>query len=556
MLVTAVLLVGALVVAGCGQKPGGAPGPSVSPSVALPADPDARAAAIASRLSDVDAVGQLLVPFVYGQDATSVSASTAKENNAKYGVATPAAVIAKYRLGGLMLVRQASDDPTADTNPTSNVTSPAQILRLTTGLQTAATKLPAGVPLLIGTDQEHGSVTRIRDGVTLLPAQMAFGAAGQPALTEAAAAVSGQELRALGLNADFAPDADVTEGADNTVIGSRSFGSDPTLVGEQVAAAVRGYSAAGIASTLKHFPGHGHTNVDSHEGLPILRQSKASLMANDVAPFQAGIAAGAPMIMSGHLDAEAIDPGTPATLSHKVLTDLLRNQLGFKGVIITDSMTMPPVTKKYGEGEAAVLAILAGNDMLLTPENLGVAQQALLAAIKSGRLPRAQVNASVTRIIALKLKEGATAQPALSTVDIAAHQAPVDRAAAAGITLYKGNCSGPLVSGPVAISGGSSQARDALGKALESDGITTSATGTSRIFLTGYGDTKADLQAADVTVATDSPYLLGSARSKTLLATYGTAPASMRALAAVLAGKAKAPGQSPVKVTGLPATAC
>jgi beta-N-acetylhexosaminidase len=548
-LVTAVLLIGSLALAGCGQKPGG-PAQSASPSAT--ADP----AAIAARLSDVDAVGQLLVPFVYGQDATSVSSKAASENTAKYGVSTPAAVIAKYRLGGLMLVRQASDDPTAETNPTTNVSSPAQIRKLTAGLQTAAMKLPAGVPLLIGTDQEHGSVTRIRAGVTLLPSQMGFGAAGQPALTEAAAAVSGQELRALGLNADFAPDADVTEGADNTVIGSRSFGSDPKQVSDQVAAAVRGYAFAGVAATLKHFPGHGHTNVDSHEGLPILRQSESSLMANDIAPFQAGIAAGAPMIMSGHLDAEAIDPGTPATLSHKLLTDLLRTKLGFTGVIITDSMTMPPVTKKYGEGEAAVRAILAGNDMLLTPENLGVAQQALLAAVKSGRLPRAQVNQSVARIITLKQREAATTQPALSTVDTAAHQSTVEKAAAAAVTIFKGKCSGPLVRGPVAVSGGSVQARDALRSALNNEGISSSTTGRSRIFLTGYGDVKTDLKSADVTVATDSPYLLGSAKSATLIATYGTAPASMQALAAVLAGKASAPGHSPVAVSGLPDSAC
>lgn len=548
------LLVGALLAAGCAHNP---PKPA-APASASPSAPDvdAQAAAIAAKLSDVDAVGQLLVPFVYGQDANNVSSSAARENTAKYGVATPAAVIAKFRLGGLMLVRQASDDPTADTNPTSNVTSPAQIRRLTTGLQDAAKKLPAGVPLLIATDQEHGSVTRIRSGVTLLPAQMAFGAARQPALTESAAAVSGQELRALGLNADFAPDADVTQGADNTVIGSRSFGSDPRLVGDLVAASVRGYASAGIATTLKHFPGHGHTDVDSHEGLPILRQSESSLLANDIAPFQAGIEAGAPMIMSGHLDAEAIDPGVPATLSRKVLTGLLRDKLGFEGVIITDSMTMPPVTRKYGEGEAAVRAVLAGNDMLLTPQNLGVAQQALLAAVTSGRLPRKQVNESVTRIIALKLREAGTAQPALSTVDSVDHRSTVDKAAAAAVTIYKGQCAGPLVSGPVAVAGGTSDTRTSLRTALNARGISTSTTAKTRIFLTGYGDAKADLRSAAVTVATDAPYLLASATSPTRIATYGTAPASMRALAAVLAGKAPAPGRSPVKVTGLPDTAC
>lgn len=515
----------------------------------------AQAAAIAARLSDADLVGQMLMPYAYGNDATQVTAGSRQGNQEIGGVDTPAQLVSKYRLGGLILVRYSADDPTAGTNPTSNIESPAQIRKLTDGLQRAGQALPVGMPLLLGTDQEHGAVTRIRDGVTLLPSAMAFGAAGNPALTERASAVSGAELAALGINVDFAPVADVTEGVNNAVIGSRSYGSNPTAVGAQVAAAVRGYQRAGVATSLKHFPGHGHTGADSHAETPVLSQSFAELMAQDIAPFQSGIQAGALLVMSGHLDVQAVDPGVPATLSRKVLVDLLRGKLGFQGVVITDAMNMAPVADRYSPAEAAVRAVLAGNDILLMPPNLPAAQRGLLDAMASGRLPRAQVVESVTRILALKLAL-ATQQPALNTLQSAGHQAEVAAAASAAITVLRGPCTGRLVQGPVTITGGVAGQRDILAAALRKAGIAVTANASTVVNLVGYGDDSSALRRAAVTVGMDAPYLLSQVDSPVVLASYGGAPASLQAVAAVLAGTAKAPGRLPIPVSGFPASAC
>ena len=523
-------------------------------SAAQNGDSAVRARAIASRLSDVDLVGQMLMPFVYGDAPTSVSVATRTANLSRTGAPTPAAIIQRYRLGGVILVRQSADDPTAATNTGSNIESPDQLRRLTTGLQKTARALPAGVPLIIGTDQEGGTVTRIRDGVTRLPSAMTFGAADDPELTERATAASGAELAALGLDVDFAPDADVIGGPGNTVIGSRSFGADPPLVSRQVAAAVKGYLSAGVAPSLKHFPGHGHTDVDSHVAVAVLTQSLASLRKNDLAPFEAGIKAGSPIVMSGHLDTQAIDPGTPASLSGKVLTGLLRNTLGFTGMVVTDGLDMKALTDKYGPAEVAVRAVLAGNDLLLLPPNVQAAQQGLLAALKSGRLSRARAVDAVTHVLTVKLRSK-PAVPAMSTLHSAAHQAVVDQVAAKAVTVFRGACEGALIRGPVTITGGASEARSSLTTALRAYGIRFGPGGDS-IRLAGYGDTASDLRPATVTVATDVPYILASARSKTLLATYSNVDSSMRALAKVLVGKAKAPGRSPVPVAGLPNSAC
>jgi beta-N-acetylhexosaminidase len=528
--------------------------PPPAPARSSPAGPAGRAAALA----DEDLVGQVLMPYAYGSSATKVSPASAAGNRKLAGVSTPAEMVARYRLGGLILVGFSADDPTSDNQPTTNVDSPAQVRALTGGLQAASARLPAKVPLLVGTDQEYGVVTRIKDGVTVLPSAMAFGAAGQPRLTEAAWRAAGTELAALGVTVNFAPDADVLSDAGSTVIGSRSFGSDPRSTADQVAAAVRGLQGAGVAAALKHFPGHGHTSGDSHDGLPVLRQSRADLDRADLPPFAAGIGAGAWLVMSGHLDTRSVDPGVPASFSHKVLTDVLRGQLGFTGVVVTDAMNMPPA-KKWPPGEAAVRALNAGNDLLLMPDNLPAAYDGLLAAVRDGRLPRARLVEAVTRILALKERLGSGDQPPMSDVDTAAHHKAAAAVAQAGTTVLRGPCQGPLVSGPVTVSaaGGRDQARawlvDALGKA----GVRVVGQGGPVVHLVGYGDGDRDLApSAAVTVAMDTPYLLSRAKSPVLVATYSSSRPSMDALAAVLAGKAPARGRSPVPVPGLPRSAC
>ncbi|MEU8025532.1 glycoside hydrolase family 3 protein [Micromonospora haikouensis] len=558
---TAVLLTGCT-----GEPDRPRPAPSASPAAADPtpsgaptatADPAARAAALVGTLADEDLVGQVLMPYAYGDNATKVSTGSAAGNRALAGVDTPAEMVAKYRLGGLILVGFSADDPTSGNQETTNVDNPQQVRELTTGLRDAAGKLPAGAaPLLIGTDQEYGVVTRITDGVTLLPSPLAAGAAGDPALTEAAWRAAGQELAAMGINLDFAPVADVLV-TRSTVIGSRSFGADPKRASAQVAGAVRGLQGAGVAASVKHFPGHGLSAADSHEELPVVGQSRKVLDSTAFPPFSAGIDAGALAVMSAHLDVTAVDPGTPATFSHKLLTGVLRGQLGFKGVVITDGMNMAPA-KRWSPGEAAVRALKAGNDLILMPPNVTQAYDGLLAALRDGSLPRARLVEAVTRVLTMKFTLAGTPAPAMSTLNDPEHRRAAEALAAGAVTVLRGSCT-KGVAAPVTVtsSGGREKTRDLLTQALTAAGVKVVPSGGTRVHLVGYGDGSGDLAAdAAVTVAMDTPYVLAKAKSPTLLATYSSSAASMTALANVLAGRARPTGRSPVPVSGLPATTC
>ncbi|MDG4789047.1 glycoside hydrolase family 3 protein [Micromonospora sp. WMMD1102] len=563
------LTVTALVVSGCAGSrqpetpaaPGSAPSSPTAAAATPSPDPAARAAQLAGTLADEDLVGQVLMPYAYGNSATKVSGGSAAGNRKLAGVETPAEMIAKYRLGGLILVGFSADDPTSDTQPTTNVDNPAQVRELTAGLQAAAGKLPAGAAgaagALIGIDQEFGVVTRISEGVTNLPSPMAFGAAGDPALTESAWRAAGTELAALGVNVDFAPSADVLE-ANSKVIGSRSYGSDPKAAAAQVGAAVRGLQDAGVGATLKHFPGHGQTAADSHKGLPVVTADRKKLESTALPPFAAGIDAGAWLVMAGHLDVRAVDPGVPATFSRKLLTDVLRGQLKFTGVLVTDAMDMAAVAKQP-PGTTAVRALNAGNDLVLMPPNVTEAYDGVLAALRDGSLPRARLLEAVTRVLTLKFRLAGQPRPEMGTVNSAGHQEAARRAAAASVTLLRGNCAGPLLTGPVTVTaaGGRERSRDRLKEALRAAGVRVTPSGGAVVHLVGYGDGTGDLRAgAAVTVAMDTPYLLGRAGSKVLLATYSSTPAALTALADVLAGRARPTGRSPVPVGKLPRTTC
>ncbi|MEV4637486.1 glycoside hydrolase family 3 N-terminal domain-containing protein [Actinoplanes sp. NPDC049548] len=556
--------------AACGSDAPTSPAPSASvappsvppsrtqPAAAPPADPVLRARETVKTLTDADLAGQVLMPYAYGNDADKVDAAAAAGNQKIGGVNTPAELVAKFRLGGLILVGFAPDDPTGATNPATNVDSPQQVRVLTDGLQAAAARLPGGAPLLIGTDQEYGVVTRVRTGVTVLPSAMAFGAARKPLLTEAAWHAAGSELAAMGVNVDFAPVADTLGSAGSSVIGSRSYGADPVANAEQVRAAVRGLQAAGVSAALKHFPGHGHTTGDSHDDLPVVRQSAAKWEKEDRPPFDAGVEAGAGLVMSGHLDVEGLDKGVAATFSRKIMTEVLRGRMKFTGVAVTDAMNMPPAMK-WPAGEAAVRALNAGNDLLLMPPDITAARDGIVAALQDGSLKRERLVEAVTRVLTLKFRKAGRAQPALSTLDSPDHQRAVAKADAASITVLKGACSGPLVSGPVTVtaSGGRETARIALVQALQQAGVTVQAAGGTVVHLVGYGDKRTDLSpGAAVTVSMDTPQLLSAATSPALVATYSSSRLSLTALAAVIAGKAKAPGRSPVPVAGLPRSAC
>jgi beta-N-acetylhexosaminidase len=533
-------LLAALALAGCSSPqgpsvtatPSGRASPSASPSgVPDPGagDAAARAAALVKELDDAELVGQVLMPSVNMSDPGAAD------------------VVRSFKLGGVIMMGDVQDTGAGGTA--------GQVRAYTDKLREAAGDK---VRFVVGTDQEYGWVTRIKSGVVQLPSAMAFGAARKPELTEAAWRGAGAELAAAGIDIDFAPDADVIGSAGNFIIGSRSYGSDPAGVSAQVTAAVKGLQSAGVAAGIKHFPGHGHTTVDSHTGLPVLRQSMSQLRTQDLPPFQAGIDAGTWVVMAGHLDVRAVDPGLPATFSRKVLIDLLRTKMGFQGVVVSDALNMAPA-RRWASGEAAVRALVAGNDLLLMPPNLTEARSGLLSALSKGRLPRARLVEAVTRVLTLKFRLDDFQRPEVSTVDNAENRNAARAVAAAAVTVMRGPCSGPLVRAPIRVTASTGRTRQVawLTEALRANGVSVVSSGGQRVHLVGYGDGTDDLvSGAAATVAMDTPYVLRSASSPVRVATYSSTQVAMEALAAVIAGKATAPGRSPVAVSGLPRTAC
>jgi beta-glucosidase-like glycosyl hydrolase len=302
----------------------------------------------------------------------------------------------------------------------------------------------AALPLLNTADFEAGVGFRIA-GATAFPRLMAFGAARDETLAYEAGRVTGVETRALGVHVNFAPVVDVNNNPRNPVINTRSFGEDPALVGTLASAYIRGLQSAGVMATLKHFPGHGDTDVDSHLGLPVIKHPRDRLESIELAPFRAGIATGADAIMTGHIEMPAFDatPDTPTTLSEPIVSGVLRKELGFRGLIYTDSMGMQGVTKMHTPGEAAVRAVLAGNDVVLHSPDDAAAFAGILEAVKSGRIPQSRIDSSVERILRAKARAGLHKTRTVdlnaipSSVGTRAHQAVADAVSQRGITLIK-----------------------------------------------------------------------------------------------------------------------
>ena len=261
----------------------------------------------------------------------------------------------------------------------------------------------ARLPLLVSQDMEWGAGMRV-ERTTTFPRTMALGATRDPALAYAAGYVTAEEARALGIHQIFAPVADVNNNPFNPIINVRSFGERPELVAEMVAAFVRGAQDGGVLATAKHFPGHGDTAIDSHADLPVLPFDRARLDTLELVPFRAAVEAGVMSVMSGHLALPALDPreNTPASLSPQVTRAILRDEMAFDGLIVTDALRMQGVTKHFGVGEAAVRALEAGADMLLLSDDEYAARQAVLHAVKSGRLTEEQIDQSVRRILRAK----------------------------------------------------------------------------------------------------------------------------------------------------------
>ena len=270
-------------------------------------------------------------------------------------------------------------------------------------------KSSSDIPMIISVDQEGGRVQRIKElsdkEVSIIPAMNYVGKMDDIKLTKDIGKVIGEELRVFGINMDFAPVMDVWENKDNTVIGKRSFGNTPEFVSKHALALGEGLKETGIIPVYKHFPGHGNTSVDSHEDLPVVTKTKEELLKDDIIPFMDAIKNGEEVIMIGHLAVPSITgDNTPASLSRKIITDLLKNELGFKGLVITDALNMGALTNNYTQDEVYIKAINAGVDILLMPNGSKDALNTIRDAVNKGMISEDTINNSVRKILTLKYK--------------------------------------------------------------------------------------------------------------------------------------------------------
>ncbi len=316
-----------------------------------------------------------------------------------------------------------------------NVADRPQVTALIQAIHEAAPQ-----PALLAVDQEGGLVDRLRfEEMSLSPGAMALGALGDPHQTYRAHYLMGRELRDLGIHVDFAPCLDVNVNPQNPIIGVRSFGEDPQKVAEHGRAAIRGLRDGGVAPTAKHFPGHGDTSLDSHLALPTLGHDRERLDRVELHPFRAAVEEGVEAIMTAHVTFPALDPtqGLPATLSKPVLTGLLREEMGYAGVIVTDSLAMRALADRWGFAEATVLSVQAGADLVLALgsfEQQLQALQGLVAAVRQGRLTESRLDESLHRLE--RLRAGRSTLPsATPTWDVQAHQDEMREIAARSVTL-------------------------------------------------------------------------------------------------------------------------
>ena len=298
------------------------------------------------------------------------------------------------------------------------------------------------IPLFIAIDQEGGTVNRLRAPLHEFAGNMALGATGDPELAYLQAKAQARELLALGINWNFAPVMDVNNNPDNPIIGVRSYGADPKLVAQLGTAAIRGYQEAGLLACAKHFPGHGDTDVDSHLALPVIRGGRERLESVELVPFRAAIRAGVGAIMTTHIVFPALDESRPATLSRVILTGLLREQLGYDGLVITDCLEMKAIADTAGSVRGAVEALKAGADMVLIGHTLEVqraAVQAIRQALETGELPETRLNEAVERVLTAKQRFLVQSPPAEGTPWLdPEHDALEERIARASMTVVKG----------------------------------------------------------------------------------------------------------------------
>jgi beta-N-acetylhexosaminidase len=539
-------------------------------------------------------VAQLFVLQVYGKSADTTTPADVAANRKLYGLDNTEQLIARYRPGGI--IYYSADPP--------NVTSPQQLAHFSNGIQRAAMRQRVPIPAAIAVDQEQGSVvSRVPAPFTQFPGSQALAAGRNPRDAYTTTKITGQELRAIGINQDYAPDSDVNVNPANPVIGVRSFGSDPALVAKFAAAEVDGYQAAGVIATAKHFPGHGDTDTDSHTGVPRINHTRQQWEQLDLPPFKADIAHGVDSIMTAHIIVPALDPsGDPATLSKPILTGILRNQLHYDGVVVTDALGMQGVRDKYGDERVPVLALKAGVDQLLKPPTDNKTGQGLfdlqfnsvLTAVKSGELSESRIDESVYRIVRLKLKRGLFKHPYVDESKVArvvgtpAHLATEQRVTDRTTTLIKNDLLPLKKDGrKVLVAGWGVATTQAVADDIHKRGPATT------VLSTGASPTQAQIDQAvaqakenDLTVvltnrawdvetggthngpgqanlvkalvATGKPVVVGAVRdaydigyfpeARTYLATYGYTPAALESLTKVLFGEIGPNGKLPVTI--------
>jgi beta-N-acetylhexosaminidase len=284
-----------------------------------------------------------------------------------------------------------------------NLSGPRQTVQFLNNMKKDNVNNP--LPLLLSVDQEGGKVTRLPGGLVNFPTNKKIGALNDPDVSFEVGTILGKELKEYGFNLDFAPVLDVNSNPNNPVIGDRSFSDHPDIVSELGIQTMRGIQSEGILSTIKHFPGHGDTSVDSHLELPVVNKSIQELESLELIPFKEAINNGADLVMVAHILLPKIDDTYPSSLSKNVITDLLRKKLNYNGVVITDDMTMKAITNNYGMGQATVQSVKAGSDLILIAHDYNkalAAIDALKKAVQNGEISEGRIDASVSRIIELK----------------------------------------------------------------------------------------------------------------------------------------------------------
>lgn len=321
--------------------------------------------------------------FITPESLTGVNVATVAGDTTKQA-------LEQYPVGGIIYFAQ-------------NIIDEEQITEMISNSQSYC-----NIPLFIGVDEEGGSlVSRIANNpnfqVPSFPNMAEIGATGDPAKAYEVGTTIGGYLKQYGFNFNFAPVADVLTNPENTAIGERSFGSDASLVADMVEQEVKGLQEQEVSAVVKHFPGQGGASADTHKDAAVINLSLEKLKTNEFLPFQSGIEAGVDAVMVGHLQVpQVISDDTPASLSSKMITDILRKDLGYDGVVITDSLSMEAITKYYTSSEAAVMCIQAGADMILMPEDFQEAFQGILNAIRDGSISEERINESLTRILKIK----------------------------------------------------------------------------------------------------------------------------------------------------------